>query len=199
MFAGARGARTSRSRRPLAAPSEPQQPPEPRLQTDAAAATCDELRAAEERDCSTATAGSTGDAGVVRIPIDAAMRHRGRARPAARAAPRRRRRAPLPRDERAADVAARRALLAALRLARRARAAPRRRAQRRPAAILRDVGFDQHLGEQVPLDLAFRDETGARGARSATTSASKPVILSLVYYECPMLCTLVLNGAGRAR
>jgi len=60
-------------------------------------------------------------------------------------------------------------------------------------AVLRDIGIDQRLNEQVPLDLVFRDETG-KLVRLGDYFGEKPVILSLVYYECPMLCTLVLNG-----
>lgn len=63
--------------------------------------------------------------------------------------------------------------------------------------ILRGVGIDQHLNEQVPLDLMFRDETGAT-VQLGQYFGSKPVILSLAYYECPMLCTLVLNGLASA-
>jgi protein SCO1 len=62
----------------------------------------------------------------------------------------------------------------------------------RPSA-LREVGFDQRLGERLPLDLAFRDETG-REVRLGDYFGQRPVVLSLVYYECPMLCTLTLNG-----
>jgi len=58
---------------------------------------------------------------------------------------------------------------------------------------LRDVGLDQKLTEQVPLDLAFRDETG-RELPLSTYFGAKPVILALVYYQCPMLCTQILNG-----
>jgi protein SCO1/2 len=60
-------------------------------------------------------------------------------------------------------------------------------------AILRDIGIDQHLDEQVPLDLTFRDEAG-QPVTLGQYFGSKPVILALVYYECPMLCTLTLNG-----
>jgi protein SCO1 len=60
-------------------------------------------------------------------------------------------------------------------------------------AVLRDVGIDQRLNQQVPLDLSFRDESG-RIAPLREYFGSKPVILTLVYYQCPMLCTLVLNG-----
>jgi protein SCO1 len=66
----------------------------------------------------------------------------------------------------------------------------------RPAA-LRDVGFDQKLGETVPLALSFRDETG-RTVQLGDYFGRKPVVLSLVYYECPMLCTLSLNGLSSA-
>lgn len=59
--------------------------------------------------------------------------------------------------------------------------------------ILREVGYDQRLGEPVPLDIVLRDETGAP-VRLADALGGKPAVLSLVYYECPMLCTLTLNG-----
>jgi protein SCO1 len=58
---------------------------------------------------------------------------------------------------------------------------------------LRDVGMDQRLNEQVPLDTVFRDEQG-QSVRLGDYFDSKAVILSLVYYDCPMLCTQVLNG-----
>jgi protein SCO1/2 len=63
--------------------------------------------------------------------------------------------------------------------------------------VLRDVGFDQRLDEQVPLDLTFRDETG-RPVQLREYFGRKPVILVLAYYRCPMLCTEVLNGVVRA-
>jgi len=66
----------------------------------------------------------------------------------------------------------------------------------RPAP-LREVAIDQRLDAAVPLDLAFRDESGAP-VTLAQYFGKRPVILSLVYYECPMLCTLVLNGLVRA-
>ena len=58
---------------------------------------------------------------------------------------------------------------------------------------LRNVGIDQHLNEQVPLDLVFLDETG-KPVRLGEFFGKKPIILTLVYFECPMLCTQVLNG-----
>lgn len=62
---------------------------------------------------------------------------------------------------------------------------------------LKSVGIEQHLDEQVPLDLAFRDETG-KSVRLKDYFAGKPVILNLVYYQCPMLCGEVLAGLESA-
>ena len=58
---------------------------------------------------------------------------------------------------------------------------------------LRGVGIDQRLNNQVPLDLKFRDETG-QTVTLGSYFGNKPVILSLVYYTCPMLCTMAENG-----
>lgn len=58
---------------------------------------------------------------------------------------------------------------------------------------LQQVRFDQRLGEQVRLDTAFRDESG-RQVRLGDYFGKRPVVLVLAYYECPMLCDLVLNG-----
>ncbi len=63
--------------------------------------------------------------------------------------------------------------------------------------LLKEVGIDQKLGQQVPLDLAFREETG-RTVQLSQYFGHKPVILSLVYFNCPMLCTQVLNGQEAA-
>jgi protein SCO1/2 len=59
--------------------------------------------------------------------------------------------------------------------------------------ILREVGIDQKLDEPVPLDLEFSDEQG-RTVQLGDYFGTRPVVLALVYYECPMLCTQVLNG-----
>ncbi len=59
--------------------------------------------------------------------------------------------------------------------------------------VLQGVGFDQRLNEQIPLELSFVDETG-RPVRLADYFHKRPVILVLAYYQCPRLCTLVLNG-----
>jgi protein SCO1/2 len=62
---------------------------------------------------------------------------------------------------------------------------------------LRDVAIEQRLNVQVPLDLQFRDETG-KSVPLREYFGKKPVILAPVYYDCPMLCTLTLNGLLRA-
>jgi protein SCO1/2 len=59
--------------------------------------------------------------------------------------------------------------------------------------VLKKVGIDQKLNEQVPLDLVFKDEQG-REVRLGQYFKGKPVVLSLVYYTCPMLCNQILNG-----
>jgi protein SCO1 len=60
-------------------------------------------------------------------------------------------------------------------------------------SILDQVGIDQRLDQQVPLNLVFNDETG-QAVELQQYFGAKPVILMLVYYQCPMLCTQVLNG-----
>jgi cytochrome c oxidase subunit 2 len=59
--------------------------------------------------------------------------------------------------------------------------------------VLQDVGIDQLLNNQVPPDLEFKDEAG-RTVKLAEYFKDKPVVLSLVYYDCPQLCTQVLSG-----
>jgi protein SCO1/2 len=59
--------------------------------------------------------------------------------------------------------------------------------------MLRDVGIDQLLDQPLPLDVTFRDEDG-RSVRLGQYFGARPVVVALVYYECPMLCTQVLNG-----
>ena len=58
---------------------------------------------------------------------------------------------------------------------------------------LKNVGIEQKLNEQLPLDLAFRDETG-KTVKLGDYFGKRPVILSLVYYRCPMLCSELLSG-----
>ena len=71
------------------------------------------------------------------------------------------------------------------------RAADEQRAT--PKILAKEVGLDQRLGEQVPLDIALIDEQGQSVALKDLLR-DRPVILSLVYFRCPMLCTQVLNG-----
>jgi protein SCO1 len=59
--------------------------------------------------------------------------------------------------------------------------------------VLADVRFDQRLNEQLPLGTPFKDEEG-RAVTLGEYFGKKPVVLAFVYYECPMLCTQVLNG-----
>ena len=59
--------------------------------------------------------------------------------------------------------------------------------------ILREIGFDQKLGDAAPLDAVFRDEAG-RAVRLGDFFGRRPVVLNLVYFDCPMLCTVSLNG-----
>jgi protein SCO1 len=62
---------------------------------------------------------------------------------------------------------------------------------------LKNVGIEQHLDEQIPPDLNFRDETG-KPVRLGDFFGRKPMILNLVYYNCPMLCGEVLSGLESA-
>lgn len=62
-----------------------------------------------------------------------------------------------------------------------------------PLPILKEVRIDQKLDGAVPLDLPFTDEQG-RDVTLGQYFGKRPVVLALVYYECPMLCTQVLNG-----
>ena len=59
--------------------------------------------------------------------------------------------------------------------------------------MLEDVGIDQKLDSQLPLDLVFKDESGG-SVRLGDYFGKKPVVISLVYFNCPMLCNQVLNG-----
>jgi protein SCO1/2 len=68
---------------------------------------------------------------------------------------------------------------------------------RKEEAFLKEIAFDQRLGEQVPTDLVFRDETG-RSVTLGSYFGQKPVILLMTYYTCPMLCPLLLDGLVRS-
>ena len=60
-------------------------------------------------------------------------------------------------------------------------------------AMLQGVGIEQKLNSQLPLEATFRDETGAT-VRLGSYFRGRPVIVNLVYYQCPMLCNLILTG-----
>ncbi len=67
----------------------------------------------------------------------------------------------------------------------------------KPPRELQAVDVEEHLGEIVPLDLPFIDEMGKPVRLSEYFGKGKPVLLTMAYYKCPMLCTLVLNAAGQ--
>jgi protein SCO1 len=64
-------------------------------------------------------------------------------------------------------------------------------------AFLKEIGFDQKLGAQVPLDLPFTDESG-RSAPLREYFGQKPVLLLMTYFNCTMLCPLLLDGLVRS-
>ncbi len=66
----------------------------------------------------------------------------------------------------------------------------------RPSALT-GVTIEQKLNSQLPLDATFRDEHG-QTVRLGQYFGKRPVVLALVYYDCPMLCTQILNGMTRA-
>jgi protein SCO1 len=65
-------------------------------------------------------------------------------------------------------------------------------------ADLEGVDITPRLGEQVPLGDLFYDEDGREVTLGTYVNGDKPVLLVLAYFECPMLCTLVMNGTVRA-
>ena len=64
--------------------------------------------------------------------------------------------------------------------------------------MLKDVTFRQQLGEQLPLDAAFKDEAGRDVRLGDYFKTGKPVVFAFVYYDCTMLCTQVMNGISSA-
>jgi protein SCO1/2 len=64
-------------------------------------------------------------------------------------------------------------------------------------APLREIGFDQNLNQPVPLDTTFRDEAG-RTVHLGDYFGKRPVVMLFAYYNCPMLCTQVINGLASA-
>ena len=64
-------------------------------------------------------------------------------------------------------------------------------------AIFKNIGIDQRLGAQVPGGAEFRDDSGAR-VRLGQLFSDKPALLLFTYFDCPMLCPLVLEGVVRS-
>ena len=73
---------------------------------------------------------------------------------------------------------------------------PARAQQPGPPPILREVSIAQRLNEPIPPDIIFRDEDG-KAIHLGDYFGKKPIVLSLVYFDCPALCTEVLNGELR--
>jgi len=64
-------------------------------------------------------------------------------------------------------------------------------------SLLSKVGIDQHLNQQLPLNLTFTDDTGKQ-VTLADYFGKRPVILTMVYYRCPMLCSEEMDGLASA-
>jgi len=69
--------------------------------------------------------------------------------------------------------------------------------ENRKDPVQEKVGYDQRLGEQLPLDLTFRDASGRSVALNALVG-QKPIILTFLYYRCTMLCPLILDALTRS-
>ena len=63
-----------------------------------------------------------------------------------------------------------------------------------PNRLSGEVGIDEHLGARVPTDLAFLDEGGRRVRLADLVDGERPLVVSFVYHDCPMLCSLTLDG-----
>ena len=61
-------------------------------------------------------------------------------------------------------------------------------------AILEEIGVDEKLGEKIPLDLRFANSEGDSVSIGELMKDGKPVLLNPLYYECPVLCNLVLEA-----
>ena len=74
--------------------------------------------------------------------------------------------------------------------------------QSRPSSLkpdqLKEVSFKQRLNTVLPLDTTFRDEYDREVELGRYFNQKRPVILAFVYYQCPMLCTQVMNGISSA-
>jgi len=63
-------------------------------------------------------------------------------------------------------------------------------------SALQGVSITQELNQQIPLNIVFRDEFGRSAPLSTYFTGNKPVLMALVYYTCPMLCNLILEGVA---
>jgi protein SCO1/2 len=67
-----------------------------------------------------------------------------------------------------------------------------------PLAALQDIDVIEHLGDRVPAGLRFQDATGAHVSLDDLLHKGRPVVVTLGYHRCPMLCGLVLDGLAKA-
>lgn len=65
--------------------------------------------------------------------------------------------------------------------------------QNRPA-ILDEIGVNEQLGDTIPMDLRFANSEGDSVSIAELVESGKPVLLNPLYYECPVLCSLVLDA-----
>lgn len=63
---------------------------------------------------------------------------------------------------------------------------------------LQKIDVQEHLGDIIPLNLEFTDHNSEKVTLEKYFNQGKPVLMTLAYYECPMLCTLVLNGMRKS-
>jgi len=67
-----------------------------------------------------------------------------------------------------------------------------------PPAVLENVRIEEKLGNPIPLDVDLVGGDGKPFRLGSLFDGQKPVVLALVYYDCPMLCGLILSGAAKA-
>lgn len=66
----------------------------------------------------------------------------------------------------------------------------------RNADLLRQIGIDEKLGDYIPLDLVFTNENGEQVTLEQYFAEGRPVLLNLIYFRCPSICSLILNGVA---
>lgn len=62
--------------------------------------------------------------------------------------------------------------------------------------MLRQIGIDEKLGDYIPLDLVFTNENGEQVTLEQYFAEGRPVLLNLIYFRCPSICSLILNGVA---